>query len=311
MLRYFGIVIILVVLIAGVYFLIIGQNKQAISNNENQTQEKQTNVSRPDPVLVGAGDIALCSANHDEETAKLIDNIPGTVFTAGDNAYPDGSTENFTECYDPSWGKFKDRTQPAAGNHEYNTKDAAAYFAYFGASAGDPAKGYYSYNLGAWHIIVINSNCSEIGGCQAGSSQLQWLQSDLANHQTDCTMAYMHHPLFNTGYHGNDNELKTVWQTLYDAGADVIVAGHDHNYQRFAPQDPNGKKDLTKGIREFVVGTGGGSLYEFIRPATNIEARNDNTYGVLKLTLHPTSYDWEFIPVAGKTFTDSGSADCH
>jgi len=311
MLRRVTIIVIILVLIVAIYFIIVGQNKQAVLNNESQTQEKQTNVSSTDPVLVGAGDIVLCSANHDEETAQLIENIPGTVFTAGDNAYPDGSTENFTKCYDPSWGKFKDRTQPAVGNHEYNTKGAAAYFAYFGAGASDPTKGYYSYDLGQWHIIVINSNCSEIGGCQAGSPQLQWLQSDLASHQSDCTLAYMHHPLFNTGFHGNTDELKTIWQTLYDAGADVVIAGHDHNYQRFTPQDPNGKKDLNRGIREFVVGTGGGSLYEFIRPATNIEARNDNTYGVLKLTLHPTSYDWEFIPVAGKTFTDSGTGNCH
>jgi len=311
MLRRIIIIVIILVLIVAVYFLIIGQNKQATSNNESQTQEKQTNVSATDPVLVGTGDITSCSSTHDEETAKLIENIPGTVFTAGDNAYPNGSTEDFNNCYSPSWGQFKDRTMPALGNHDYNTKGAAAYFAYFGASADDPAKGYYSYDLGQWHIIVINSNCSEIGGCQAGSLQLQWLQSDLASHQTDCTLAYMHHPLFNTGFHGNTDELKTIWQTLYDAGADVVVAGHDHNYQRFSPLDPNGKKDLNRGIREFVVGTGGGSLYEFFKPATNIEARNDDTYGVLKLTLHPTSYDWEFIPVAGKTFTDSGTDNCH
>jgi hypothetical protein len=258
------------------------------------------------PVLVGAGDIANCSTDGDETTASLLDGIPGTVFTTGDNAYPDGTTADFANCYDPSWGRHKARTRPSAGNHDYHTQGAAGYFSYFGSAAGEPGKGYYSYDLGTWHIIVLDSNIV-VG---AGSPQEQWLRADLAAHPVPCTLAYWHYPRFSSGIlHGSDSSMHSLWQALYDHGADVVLNGHEHNYERFAPQDPAGVAD-PRGIRQFVIGSGGRSHYPFGPPIANSEIRNSNTYGVLKLTLHPTSYDWEFIPEAGKTFTDSGSGTC-
>jgi len=263
------------------------------------------------PVLVGAGDIAGCAGTGDEATAALLDSIPGTVATFGDNVYESGTAEQFTNCYDPSWGRHKARTRPAAGNHDYNTSGASGYFNYFGAAAGDPDQGYYSYDLGAWHLVVINSNCSDVSGCGAGSPQEEWLRADLAAHPVSCTLAYWHHPRFSSGPHGNSTSMQDIWQALYDYGADVVLNGHDHDYERFAPQDPNGLADPVRGIREFVVGTGGRSHYTISTPIANSEAHNDDTFGVLKLTLHPTGYDWEFIPEAGKTFSDSGSEACH
>jgi hypothetical protein len=266
-----------------------------------------------DPVLVGAGDIASCDdLAGAEATAKLIDKIPGTVFAAGDLAYPDGSTENFANCYGPTWGRFKDRTRPTPGNHEYHS-GGTVYSSYFGAAAGDPKKAYYSYDLGAWHIIVLNSECAEVGGCDAASPQGQWLQQDLKQHPTTCALAYFHKPLFSSGAkHGNDPEMKPFWQALYTGGADVVLNGHDHDYERFAPQDPQGHADAQHGIREFVVGTGGKNSHRtFATTVANSEIRQADTFGVLKLTLHASSYDWEFIPEAGKSFHDSGSGTCH
>ncbi len=266
---------------------------------------------------MGAGDIALCGSGGDEATAQLLDAIfsggaPGNVFTAGDNAYNSGTASEFADCYEPTWGRHKARTKPAPGNHDYNTGGASGYFGYFGAAAGDPSKGYYSYNLGTWHIIVVNSNCSEVGGCDAGSPQEQWLRADLAANPAVCTLAYWHHPRFSSSStHGSSTLTQAIWQALYDYDAEVVVSGHDHNYERFAPQDANGGADPAGGIRQFVVGTGGKSHYSFGAPIANSDVRNGDTYGVLKMTLHSTSFDWEFVPVAGKTFSDSGSQSCH
>jgi hypothetical protein len=262
-------------------------------------------------VMVGAGDIARCSSTGDEATAKLLESISGTVFTTGDNAYNSGSTSEFSNCYGPSWGRHKARTKPSPGNHEYYTADASGYFGYFGAAVGDPKKGYYSYTLGDWHIVALNSMCEKVGGCGATSPMVSWLKNDLAANPSTCTLAYFHHPLFSSGMHGNQTKMRPTWEVLYAANADVVVSGHDHNYERFTPQNPQGRADTSRGIREFVVGTGGGSLRSFgtIRP--NSEVRNATTYGVLKLTLNPTSYAWNFVPVAGKTFTDSGTTSCH
>jgi len=211
-----------------------------------------------DPVLAGAGDIADCDdLSGAEATAKLLEKIPGTVFTVGDNAYPSGTAQQFRDCYGPTWGRFKSRTRPTPGNHEFHSGGATPYFDYFGANAGDPAKGYYSYDLGAWHIVALNSECAEAGGCQAGSPQEIWLRQDLAAHPAACALAYWHKPLFSSGAkHGNDPEMKPFWQDLYAARATVVLNGHDHDYERFAPQDPEGKPDPALGIREFVVGTG-------------------------------------------------------
>jgi len=265
-----------------------------------------------DPVLVGAGDIASCTSSGDEATAKLLDGIPGTVFTLGDNAYESGTTTEYNNCYGPSWGRHKARTQPTLGNHEYNTANASGYYGYFGVLAGDPTKGYYSYTLGQWHVIVLNSNsdCGVIS-CAAGSAQEQWLRADLAAHPTTCTLAYWHHPRFNSGAeHGNDLNVAPLWQALYDFHADVILNGHEHVYERFAPQNPSGVADAA-GIRQFTVGTGGKSHYPLGAIQPNSEIQNATTYGVLKLTLHASSYDWQFIPVAGASFTDSGTGSCH
>jgi hypothetical protein len=244
----------------------------------------------------------------------LIDKIPGTVFAVGDLAYPDGSDERFAKCYAPTWGRFKDRTRPAPGNHEYHKgAGATGYVRYFGEAAGDPDKAYYSYELGAWHIVVLNSECVEVGGCDAASPQGQWLKQDLTQHTAGCTLAYFHKPLFSSGgKHGNDPEMKPLWDLLYHAGADIVINGHDHDYERFAAQDPEGHLDPKHGIREFVVGSGGKNSHRQMgAPKPNSEARNDDTFGVLKLTLHPKGYDWDFVPEAGKTFKDSGSDACH
>ena len=276
-----------------------------------------TVVSSPppsgDPVIVGAGDIASCSSTGDEATANLLDNIAGTVFTLGDNAYSNGTATEFTNCYGPSWGRHLARTKPSPGNHEYNTLNATGYFGYFGSAAGDPARGYYSYDVGAWHIIVLNSNssCTTIS-CAAGSAQDTWLRADLAAHGNVCTLAYWHHPRFNSGAsHGNNTAVANFWDALYQYGADVVLNGHEHVYERFAPQTPAAVADPANGIRQFTVGTGGSSHYTFGTIQPNSEVRNGTTYGVLKLTLHATSYDWQFVPVAGATFTDSGTGVCH
>ena len=285
-------------------------------SNSKPTPATSSATARTDSVavLVGAGDIASCDdLAGARATAKLLDNIPGTVFAVGDLAYPDGSDEDFEKCYGPTWGRFKDRTRPAPGNHEYHSDGASGYVRYFGAAAGDPKKGFYSYDLGDWHIISLNSECMYVGGCGADSQQGKWLQQDLAKHPTVCTLAYFHKPLFSSGLaHGNDPEVKPFWDILYHGGADVIVNGHDHDYERFAAQDPNGKADPEHGIREFVVGTGGKNSHRvFATVQPNSEVRQADTFGVLKLTLHAETYDWEFVPEAGKTFTDSGTGKCH
>jgi hypothetical protein len=259
-------------------------------------------------VLAGAGDIASCSSSGDEETAALLDGISGTVFTAGDNAYNDGTAANFSQCYEPTWGRHKARTRPSPGNHDYHTSGAADYFAYFGANAGEAGKGYYSYELGDWHIVSLNSNIS----MSAGSAQETWLRADLAASTKPCTLAYWHHARFSSSSnHGNQSQTQPLWEALYDAGAEIVISGHDHTYERFAPQTPTGAADPARGIREFVAGMGGRSHYGFGTPEPNSEVRNNDTYGVLKLTLGPGTYTWEFVPVAGKTFTDSGSGTCH
>jgi PKD repeat protein len=258
-------------------------------------------------VFVGAGDIADCASSGDEATALLLDNIAGTVFTLGDNAYPNGTAAEYTNCYHPTWGRHKSRTRPSAGNHEYNTAGATGYYGYFGAAAGDPAEGYYSYDLGGWHIIVLNSNIART----ANSAQVQWLVADLAAHPTTCTLAYWHHPRFSSSsVHGNDLSVQSFWDALYAAGADIVLNGHDHTYERFAPQSPSASAD-PNGIREFVVGTGGRGHYTFAAAQPNSQVRHSGTFGVLKLTLQPSGYAWEFVPEAGGTFTDSGTGSCH
>lgn len=289
--------------------------KVAAINRSKGSGSSSTRGREAAEVLVGAGDIASCkNLTGAVATAKLLDGIRGTVFAAGDLAYEYGREKEFSDCYDKTWGRHRARTRPAAGNHEYATEGASGYFRYFGAAAGDPKKGYYSYDLGAWHVVVINSNCGKVGGCQSGSPQEKWLRRDLGSHPAPCTLAYWHHPLFSSGInpkHAIHPEMKPIWQALYEAGVEVVVNGHEHNYERFAPQDPNGVADPARGLREFVAGTGGKDHTPFGAPIGNSEKRNADTFGVLKLTLRPRGYDWEFVPEAGKMFTDSGSGVCH
>jgi hypothetical protein len=267
-------------------------------------------VAAADPVLVGAGDIADCSTTKDSASAALIDDIPGTVVTLGDNAYDSGTAAEFRDCYGPTWGRFKARTRPAPGNHDYLTAGASGYFGYFGASAGDPKKGYYSYDLGTWHVIVLNSNCSAIGGCGFTSPQAAWLRSDLGANKGQDVLAYWHHPRFSSGEHGGAPAVQAFWEILYAAGADVILNGHDHDYERFARQDPWGRADTPFGIRAFVVGTGGAESRGRGSTAANSQVFT-STFGVLKLTLHKGSYDWAFQPIAGSSFRDSGTTATH
>ena len=276
-----------------------------------------------DPVFVGAGDIASCTREGDEATAKLLDDIVAaapsttTVFTTGDNAYESGTASEYRDCYGPdsSWGDHKGITYPTVGNHEYYASETASgYFEYFGAdrvSYDSSTKGYYSYDLGQWHIVALNSMCEKVGGCGATSPMVEWLERDLTDNPRNCTLAYFHHPVFSSGplSGGVNSKMKPSWEVLYAAKADVVLNGHLHNYERFAPQTASGAAD-PEGIREFVVGTGGYSLNTFKNKLQNSEVRNSSNYGVLKLTLHPTSYDWQFVTAPAGTVTDSGSDGC-
>ena len=262
-----------------------------------------------DPVLVGAGDIAGCDAEGDEATAELLDEIDGAVFTLEDNVYLDGSEEEFEECYDLTWGRHKERTRPTPGNHDYVTPGAEPYFDYFGEAAGDPETDYYSYDLGEWHIIVLNSNCEEIGGCDENSEQVEWLLDDLDENPAECTLAYWHHPRFSSGDHGDSLDVAVFWEVLAEAGAEFVMSGDDHIYERYAPQDADGELD-DEGMRQFIVGTGGYELTEIVDPDEHSEVRQEGTHGLLKLTLHDDSYSWEFISV-DDSFTDTGAEECH
>lgn len=279
------------------------------------TPSPTAQVTAPPPfVLVGAGDIASCASSGDEATAALLDTIGGTVFTTGDNVYDNGTATEFTNCYGPSWGRasIKSRTRPVPGNHDYNTANAAGYFGYFGAAAGDPTKGYYAYDAGAWRVYVLNSNCSAIGGCGAGSAQEQWLRADLAANPRACSLAMWHHPRFSSGgEHGSSTATQALYQALYDFNTELVLTGHDHDYERFAPMTATGTLDNNRGIVEFVVGTGGKSHYAWGTIQPNSLVRNNDTYGVLRVALSAGSWSFSFIPEAGRSFTDSGTGTCH
>ncbi|MEJ7802272.1 MAG: metallophosphoesterase [Candidatus Limnocylindria bacterium] len=249
-------------------------------------------------VLVGAGDIGNCTTTSDEATAKLLGGIAGTVFTAGDAAYPDGATSDFSQCYDPTWGRHKARTRPAPGNHEYHQSGAAPYYAYFGSNAGPSGQGYYAYNLGGWRVYSLNSSV-------VSSDQTTWLRNDLAANAGACVVAYYHHPRYATGYadgsHKSNTSSEPLWDALADAGADLVMNGHSHQYERFSPN---------RGITEVIVGTGGTGLDAFGQPIAGSVVRNATTHGVLKVTLNAGSYSGQFVPIAGQTFTDSFSGSC-
>ena len=284
------------------------------SRSETDVAIPAPGVQDPEPVvLVGAGDIANCDITGGSGaliTARLLDRIPGTVFTLGDHAYPSGTAKEFQDCYDPSWGRHKARTRPSPGNHDYLTDNGKPYFDYFGANAGPERRGYYSYSLGAWHIVSLNSFVA----ADRRSPQVAWLRKDLSENRTACTLGYWHIPVFSSGPHGSESQttalMLDVWRVLYEFGADVVINGHDHDYERFAPQDPKGKPDPAKGITEFVVGTGGAGLYNIKKVKPNSLARSNRAYGVLKLTLGATDYSWEFVQGAGEPFQDRGTSPC-
>jgi hypothetical protein len=256
-------------------------------------------------VLLAVGDIASCDGTNDEDVAWLAAHLPGSIAILGDVAYPDGSASDFADCFHPAWGPMLPRIHPAPGNHEYVTPDAGPYFAEFGAAAGTPGQGWYSYELGTWHVIALNSNCEFVGGCGAGSPEVTWLEADLRAHPALCTLAYWHHPLHSSGLHENEaaEVVSGLWDALAAAGADLQLSGHDHDYERVAPID---------GIRSFVIGTGGRSLYPFDNPpGPQTQLRADDSYGLLMLTLGEGRYDWRFVPAIGSTLVDAGSGACH
>jgi 3',5'-cyclic AMP phosphodiesterase CpdA len=257
------------------------------------------------------GDIADCSSNGDEAVAQVLAANDGTIVTLGDTVYPSGSPEQFAQCFAPAFDPLKNRIRPVPGNHDYGTNNAAGYYAYFGDAAGDPTTGFYSFDVGAWHVVVINSNCDAVGGCERGSGQEKWLRGDLiaANARgLQCTVVAWHHPRFSSGVHGNSTFMQDMWADLVDANVEVLLSGHDHTYERFAPMDASGEPSDT-GVRQFVVGTGGKSHYDFRNPAAHSEVRNDSTYGALELDLRANGYSWRFLPADGD-FTDSGSGIC-
>ena len=275
-----------------------------------------------DPLIAAAGDISCQAQPETDEwcqqqaTSDLLAGRPlSAVLTLGDTQYEDGSLPFFWQFYDTTWGRFLDITHPVVGNHEYKTTDAQGYFQYFGPRAGPPTTGYYSYDVGDWHMIALNSNCRKVGGCGSGTPQERWLKADLAAHPTSCTLAYWHQPHFSSGFIGDDdggaNPTGKFWEDLYGAGADVVLGGHDHDYERFAPQDADGAPDPAYGVREFVVGTGGKSHSAMRVLSFNSQVRDNTTFGVLEMTLHQHSYDWRFVPAQGRTFTDSGTERCH
>jgi hypothetical protein len=257
-------------------------------------------------VLVGAADIGWCGSTAAAATGRLVDSIDGTVFAAGDLAYMSGTARDFAQCYDPVWGRFKSRTFPSPGNHEYETPGAQPYYQYFGSNAGPPGLGYYSYDRAGWHIISLNSEAP----ASAGSAQMSWLRADLTTNRALCTIAYWHHPVFSSGQNGPQQRMRDVWRVLYDAGVEVVINGHDHSYERFAPMDGEGRADADHGIRQFIVGTGGAPLYPFNVPRPNSERRS-SAHGVLKITIQGAEYAWEFLPVFDAAAADSGRGVCH
>ncbi|HYN37142.1 MAG TPA: metallophosphoesterase [Actinomycetota bacterium] len=267
-----------------------------------------------DTLVMVAGDIACPpqlpktpDSCHQEDTSNLlVKNKPDLVLTAGDNQYDDGKLSDFRDSYDKTWGRLKSITKPTPGNHEYRRNDGQGYYNYFGSKAGRPNRGYYSFDREEWHIIALNSNIST----RRTSRQIEWLRKDLTSNPADCTLAFWHHPLFSSGEHGNHSYVKPIWKALSADDADLVITGHDHDYERFAPMNAQGEA-RAKGIRSFVVGTGGVGLRPFKTIQPHSVVRSDNTFGVLKLTLQAGAYQWEFIPEAGGTFSESGVADCH
>jgi hypothetical protein len=276
-----------------------------------------TQTPSPTPaVLIGAGDIANCAKENprDALTAELIKTQiarypQAEIFTAGDNVQDEGKAWEYKNCFDPTWGQFKERIHPVPGNHDLMTDNGKAYYEYFGKAAGQPGKGYYSYTLGSWHLVGLNGNCDEIA-CGKGSTQLNWLKEDLANSAQKCTLLYWHHPYFGSGSSGGYAPVSQFWKAAYKAGAEIVVNGHNHDYERFAPQDEDGNFTPQGGLREFVVGTGGAALHKWGKIKDNSEVRLNTSLGIIVFVLYPDRYEWQFIPVDPQQAGDSGSGFC-
>ena len=267
-------------------------------------------AEEPPVVLIGAGDIANCETQHDEQTAALIAGYPeAAVFSIGDNAYGEGTREDFDKCFEPSWGPLKDRLRPVPGNHDYKTNLGLPYYDYFGEAAGEPGLGYYSYELGSWHIVTLNSNCTQVD-CGPGSAQVRWLYEDLRLNKQRCTLLYWHHPYWSTDAQQGSSTVETFWKIANRFRAEVVVNGHDHFYERYAPMNSQSKYDK-EGVRMFIVGTGGSDLHALPEIRPNNIARDNSTFGVIKFNLYSSRYEWEFIPTEGGQFTDSGAGECH
>jgi hypothetical protein len=270
-----------------------------------------TASNAPTFVLLGAGDIASCGTDGSRGTSDLLLGQPGWIFTAGDNAYEAGSSADFVSCYGPTWGRLLDRTiLPAPGERDWKTDGATGYLGYFGPRAAPLGTTWYSTTIGTWHIVVLDSDCAAVGGCDRDSPQGRWLAEDLRTSPAHCTLAIWHQPRFSSGERGDEPAVGPFWDLLYADHAELVVNGHDHDYERFGPQDPAGRLERAGGIRELVIGTGGAALGGFTHSTPNSEFRSTGTYGVLRLTLHPFNYDWEFLPT-GSSITDSGSTPCH
>ncbi|MFZ6873546.1 metallophosphoesterase family protein [Undibacterium sp. Di27W] len=285
---------------------------------DKNKQANKKKIEKPLSISVyAAGDIAECKKKPAEEsiaarTAELIaagldKDSTARAITLGDNTYPIGSPEEFSRCYEPTWGRFKDKTLPSPGNHEYGMPKALGYYNYFGEVAGPDRRGYYATRLGKWLVLSLNSNLDEV----QMQVQLSWLKEELAGNKHNCTLAFWHHPAFSSGGHGNNKNMQDVWKILSAAKADIVLAAHDHNYERFVPLDANGDRDDKNGIRSFIVGTGGAKLTPMFLAKNTTEIRDNSTHGVLKLTLNEKSYEWEFIPIPGQSFSDKGKAACH
>lgn len=269
-------------------------------------------ASAPIDTVIAVGDIGVCGKHDDELTARLVQQLPGPILALGDLAYAAGTEAEFERCFDPAWGGLRGRIHPVPGNHEYQTAGAGPYYEYFGGSAGTAGLGWYSFDIGEWHIIALNSNCeTRTNFCSDDSPQGDWLESDLARHRNQCTLAIMHHPRWSSGDHGSDPMLSDLWTMLDDAGVEAVLAGHDHDYERFGAMDASGVADPATGMRQFVVGTGGRALDPFASVEPNSEARSNVDYGVLQLSLYADHYDWAFVPQTPGGYTDAGSDTCH
>ncbi|WP_205609668.1 metallophosphoesterase family protein [Noviherbaspirillum galbum] len=298
--------------------IVIAALSGCIANQQLQTAQAREVLRNDKGVTVyAAGDVADCKGGRPErsgaaKTAALIEaglaaDPAARVLMLGDATYPVGTLAEFTGCYEPTWGRFKQSTLPAPGNHEYYTPQAVGYYTYFGDIAGPERRGYYSFDLGPWHVISLNSYLKP----EPYRAQLEWLARDLAQHKTRCTLAYFHHPRFSSGGHGDNPQIDDMWRMLAQAGVDLVLAAHDHNYERLAPKNADGNRDDAAGMRSFVIGTGGAKLTLLRFRGLDSEVVDNSTHGVLKLALKQQGYEWEFLPVKKDGFTDSGAGLCH